>query len=287
MSNLIHSIQDRLRRVAKESGKDFQLILTRYFQERLLFRLSISEHRDNFCLKGGALLYALEREASRPTLDIDLLAMKSRLDKELFLQIFKEICSISYPEDGVQVDLSSITVVEIMEQRRYAGLKIKIPISLGKMRQPLSVDIGFGDVPVPDPGWMVYPTQLDMQAPEIKVYSTEAIIAEKFEAMIDLAESNSRMKDFYDVWKLLSKGEFEKDMLQKAISQTLRNRRTALTPNHPIFQTYFVEDVGRNKLWEGFLRRSKLNHAPSFREVMAEIQLHLQEVYKAYLDRNK
>lgn len=96
------SIQDRLHNVARYTGKDFQLILTRYFQERLLFRLSQTPHRDNFCLKGGALLYALERETSRPTLDIDLLSLKIRIDKERFDVIFREICGFQHPEDGVR-----------------------------------------------------------------------------------------------------------------------------------------------------------------------------------------
>lgn len=286
MSNSIQSIQDRLRKVAKATGKDFQLILTRYFQERLLFRLSKTRHREHFCLKGGALLYALERETSRPTLDIDLLSMKIGLDKALFLEIFREICTVSYPADGVQADAEKIAVTEIMEQRRYAGLRIKVPVSLGTMRQMMSIDIGFGDVATPNPDWMVYPTLLDMDAPEIKAYSPETVIAEKFEAMIDLAESNSRMKDFYDVWQLLSQRRFDADTLQKAIAQTFANRKTTLTHNHPIFQTAFVEDVGRNKLWEGFLHRSKLDTSPAFHEVLAVIREHLQGVYEALLSRD-
>ena len=193
MSISIASIQDRLRNVAKLTGKDFQLILTRYFQERLLFRLSQTPHRDNFCLKGGTLLYALERETSRPTLDIDLLSLEIRIDKELFDDIFREICGFLHLEDGVQFDYEKITVEEIMEQRRYAGLQIKVPVSLGTMRQLMKIDIGFGDVVTPKPDFMVYPTLLDMDAPEIKAYSRETVIAEKFEAMIDLSESNSRM----------------------------------------------------------------------------------------------
>ena len=287
MKHSIPSIQDKLHKVAKSAGKDFQLILTRYFQERLLFRLSQTRHREDFCLKGGALLYALERETSRPTLDIDLLSMKIRLDIVLFLDIFREIGEVSYPADGVQVDAAHITAKEIMEQRRYAGLRIKVPVSLGTMRQMMSIDIGFGDIATPYPDWMIYPTLLDMDAPEIRAYSTETVIAEKFEAMIDLAESNSRMKDFYDVWQLLSQRRFDMDTLQKAIFQTFANRKTALTPNHPIFQAAFGEDAGRNKLWEGFLRRSKLDAALPFHEVLTVIREHLQGIYEALLLKDK
>jgi len=280
MNISIASIQDRLRNVAKSTGKDFQLILTRYFQERLLFRLSQTPHRDNFCLKGGALLYALERETSRPTLDIDLLSLKIRIDKERFDEIFREICGFLHPEDGVQFDYEKITVAEIMEQRRYAGLQIKVPVSLGTMRQLMKIDIGFGDVVTPKPDFMTYPTLLDMKAPEIKAYSRETVIAEKFEAMIDLSESNSRMKDFYDVHQLLSQKQFDPKTLQLAISQTFKNRGTIVRLKHPIFETTFANDPTRNKLWEGFLQRSKLGNSVAFSEVMQCIREHLLSVYE-------
>ena len=280
MSLSIATIQDKLRNVAKSIGKDFQLVLTRYFQERLLFRLSQTTHRDNFCLKGGALLYALERETSRPTLDIDLLSLKIRIDKERFAGIFREICGFQHPDDCVQFDTEKITVSEIMEQRRYAGLQIKVPVSLGTMRQLMKIDIGFGDVVTPKPDFMTYPTLLDMKAPEIKAYSRETVIAEKFDAMIDLSESNSRMKDFYDVYQLLSKKQFDPEILQLAVSQTFRNRGTVMRRNHPIFETTFADDPTRNKLWEGFLLRSKLSDSVAFPEVMQCIREHLLPVYE-------
>lgn len=99
-----HSIQDRLRNIAKSSGRDFQLVLTRYFQERLLFRLSRSRYKEDFCLKGGALLYALDKEMSRPTLDIDLLSLKIKRDVEKFASIFREICELPVSADGLEFE---------------------------------------------------------------------------------------------------------------------------------------------------------------------------------------
>jgi len=281
MSISIHSLQDKLRTFAKSAGKDFQLILTRYFQERLLFRLSKSKYRDDFCLKGGALLYALERETSRPTLDIDLLSLKIRLDKERFAEIFREVLHLAYPEDGVQFETNSISVAEIMEQRKYAGLQIKVPVSLGTMRQLLKIDIAFGDIVTPEPNYMTYPTLLEMDAPVIKAYSPETIIAETFEAMIDLAESNSRMKDFYDIYQLLSKKRYEPQTLKLAIAQTFKNRGTVLRQKHPVFEPSFANDQARNKLWEGFLSRSKLSESIPFPEVLRYVREHLQPIYEA------
>jgi predicted nucleotidyltransferase component of viral defense system len=162
-----------------------------------------------------------------------------------------------------------------MEQRRYAGLQIKIPASLGTMRQTMKIDIGFGDVVTPSPSMMTYPTLLDMDAPEIKAYSPETVIAEKFEAMIDLAESNSRMKDFYDVYQLLSKHLFDAEVLQMAVKQTFENRKTVLKRNHPLFDSSFADNPDRNQLWERFIQRSKLDESVSFQEAMRVIRVFL------------
>lgn len=281
MSVSVASIQDKLRNLARAAGKDFQLILTRYFQERLLFRLSQTRHRDNFILKGGALLYALEGEASRPTLDLDLLSMKIRLDKALFERIFQEIGQFEHLADGIQFDTEKVEVAEIMEQRRYAGLQIKIPASLGTMRQIMKIDIGFGDVVTPSPNEMTYPTLLDMDAPTIRAYSTETVIAEKFEAMIDLAESNSRMKDFYDVHQLLSKKRVNIETLKQAVAQTFKNRGTASRRGHPLFDPNFATDPDRLKLWENFLKRSKLDDSIAFSTVMQSICADLQPLFES------
>lgn len=175
------------------------------------------------------------------------------------------------------MEADKITVREIMEQRRYAGLQIKVPASLGTMKQLIKIDIGFGDVVTPIPGIMTYPTLLEMDAPEIKAYSVETIIAEKFEAMIDLAEANSRMKDFYDVYQLLSKKRFDPNTLQEAILQTFKRRNTKLQPDHPLFQPDFAEDPIRNELWQNFLRRAKLDESLTFSEVLQVIREVLQK----------
>lgn len=275
MNHLIQSLQDKLRNIARSSGKDFQLILTRYFHERLLFRISKSEHADNFCLKGGALMYAWDRDTSRPTLDLDLLSLQIRMDQARFLKIFCEICNVPVPNDGVLFDANRMVIAEIMEQHKYRGLQIKLHASLGNMRQLVKVDIGYGDVVTPPPENMFYPVLLEMDAPKIKAYSPETVIAEKFEAMIDLAESNSRLKDFYDVYQLLSQKRFNEETLKNAIAQTFKNRRTVLRASHPLFKEQFATDTTRNERWTAFLSRTKIKDSPSFEVVMETIRQYL------------
>ena len=143
----------------------------------------------------------------------------------------------------------------------------------------MQIDIGFGDIIFPAPVEMDYPTLLDMKSPVIKAYSIESLVSEKFEAMIDLSELNSRMKDFYDVFRILSKGDFDKDNLKMAIAQTFKNRATILPDNHPLFTKDFAEDNTRNIQWHAFLRKANLDQSISFEEVMDLIASELELIY--------
>ena len=264
MKNHIVSIQARLRNLAQADGKNYQLILVRYFQERLIYRLSVSNYCDHFCLKGGALLYALAQNTSRPTLDIDFLGVKISSEQSYLKHIFTEICQKAIEQDGVIFNVESLVTSEIVKEGKYSGVRIKIEAFLGNIRQTLQIDIGFGDVVIPKPVFMVYPTLLAMNPPHIWAYSIESIIAEKFEAMIDLAETNSRMKDFYDIFHLLQANTVQKDTLKKAIVETFKNRRTETQFPHPIFSADFAQNERRLIQWQAFLRKSKLEQIIDF-----------------------
>lgn len=280
MKNLILSIQGKLRQLAQIDGKNFQLILIRYFQERLIYRLSISHYRENFCLKGGTLLYALEQEKSRPTLDIDLLGLKMSAEHAHLIKVFIEICEKNDEQDGVIFNTNSLIATEITKEGKYSGVRLKVEAQLGNIRQNLQIDIGFGDIIIPKPMLMVYPTLLEMNEPHIWAYSIESVIAEKFEAMIDLAETNSRMKDFYDVFQLLQSGNIQEDNLNEAIVQTFRRRQTQFIDAHPLFNNTFSRDEKRNQQWLAFLRKTKLDETIDFQEVMQVIKTNLLPIYE-------
>jgi predicted nucleotidyltransferase component of viral defense system len=280
MTNSVTSIQAKLRNLAQADGKNYQLILIRYFQERLIYRLSISNYCANFCLKGGALLYALEQEKSRPTLDIDLLGLKMSSEQLHLKHVFTEICQKNDEQDGVIFKLDSLVTSEIAKEGKYSGVRVKVDALLGSMRQTLQIDIGFGDIVIPKPVFMVYPTLLMMNKPQIWAYSIESIIAEKFEAMIDLAETNSRMKDFYDVFHLLQSDNLQKSTLQEAIIQTFKKRQTVFKIQHPLFNEAFATDAKRLIQWKSFLRKSKLDETLDFQVVMKAIRDDLFAFYE-------
>ena len=255
-------------------------MIIRYFQERLLYRLSISEFNDNFCLKGGVLLYFLDQNKSRPTIDIDFLAIKTDNDQNYVKYIFSEICGIEYKNDAVTFDYQDITVTEITKQANYNGIRINITGKLDTIKQRIQIDIGFGDIVYPKPLIVNYPVILEMKQPKIQVYSIYSAIAEKFEAMIELSEANSRMKDFYDVYTLLLNNKIDKTELENAIKITFRTRNTVYSENHSVFNDEFYTNADRLTQWNAFKRKAKITDNLTFETVLKKMKLELEPIYK-------
>ena len=163
-------------------------------------------------------MYAYERFAARPTLDIDFLGNNISNEGESIVAAFREICSVPYEEDGISFDTEHITAQNITEFKDYHGIRLSIPVKMDSISQVLTMDIGFGDVVTPNPIDLDYPVLLDyLPTVNILAYSLETVIAEKFHAVIDLADQSSRMKDYYDLYNLLSKEEYDSKILQEAI----------------------------------------------------------------------
>lgn len=132
------------------------------------------------------------------------------------------ICSIDVPSDGIMFQLDEMTTERIKEGANYEGVRVKVTALLGRMKKNLQFDIGFGDVVVPKPQLIDYPVLLDMATPQVQAYSKESVISEKFEAMITLSVMNSRMKDFYDIYTLLTANDFDGRMLYEAVFETFQ-----------------------------------------------------------------
>ena len=278
--NFSKSIKAKLLNMARNNGLDYQVLLTRFLYERLLYRLAVSRFKEKFCLKGGALLYAFEKEFSRPTLDIDLLGLKIKNDASLLIRIFTEIMSIPYENDGVVFDTNSLKTENIAEKKAYNGIRILFIAHLDSIRQRLQIDIGFGDVLIPEAQLLPYPVLIrDLPVPDILAYSLETVVAEKFHAMLDLAESNSRHKDFYDIYRILSQNELNEKHLIDAIRATFNNRKMIFKENHPLFTQSFYEDKNRQIMWKAFLRKIKYAENLEFSDVMKCITERLYPIY--------
>lgn len=201
MTNAV-SVKDRLRKQAAESGKTMQDKLVTFGVERTIYRISTSSYAEYFILKGGIFLYALfGGEYARATIDIDLPAQHIPNDADKMKKVFKDIFSIEC-DDALRFDLDTLEVINITEFKEYHGVNVSIMAYLDKTKAPVFIDIGFGDVIYPERIKMEFPVLLDMEVPEVYVYSIYSVIAEKFEAFVSLGLANSRYKDFYDIYIL-------------------------------------------------------------------------------------
>ena len=271
------SIRSKLLNIAKSEGIYYQTVLTRYFQERLIYRMSQTPYRQNFYLKGGALMYAHERFAARPTLDIDFLGNDISNNGERIIAAFREICSAPCAEDGVKYDVEHITSKNITELKDYHGVRISIPVSMGTVAQVLTMDIGFGDVVTPAPVDLDYPSLLNhLPSANILAYSLETVIAEKMHAVIDLADQSSRMKDYYDLYQILNTQELDTEVLQEAIARTFENRHTGYDPNTMFFRENFGANPIMGTRWESFMKKITAKQSIQFSEVAAYLQERLQ-----------
>lgn len=267
------SIRTKLLNVAKKENVFYQTILTRYFQERLLYRMSQTRYRNNFYLKGGALMYAYERFAARPTLDIDFLGNNISNEGTSIIAAFKEICSVPFEEDGVIFDVEHITAQNITEFKDYHGIRLSIPVKMDSIAQVLTMDIGFGDVVTPSPVNLDFPILLEhLPCANILACSLETVIAEKMHAIIDLADQSSRMKDYYDLHRILKEEKYDPEVLQEAIIRTFENRHTPYDENTMFFRKDFGINQQMEARWKAFMRKITKATDLSFSEVVAFIQ---------------
>ena len=283
IKNYGKSIRARLLNVAKQEDVFYQTILTRYFQERMLYRISRTRYRENFYLKGGALMYAYERFAARPTLDIDFLGTHISNDGELIAEAFREICAVGCKEDGVLFAGDKIVSQNITEFKDYHGVRLSIPVAMDTIAQVLTMDIGFGDVVTPNPVSLDYPLLLKgLPEASILAYSTETVIAEKMHAIIDLADQSSRMKDYYDIHHLLTSFQYDTAILQDAINRTFKNRHTSYNSDTMFFRKDFPNNPQMEVRWRAFLSKANINSALLFPEVVSWLQDTLKPYWTEY-----
>jgi predicted nucleotidyltransferase component of viral defense system len=267
------SVRARLLNLAKERNQPFDLILTRYTLERLLYRLSSSQYRERFVLKGAMLMTNWMDDPHRPTRDLDLLAFGDS-DPEAILSVFREIFAIK-ADDAVVFDIAALAVDRVRDEQAYGGLRIKTNATVDGAKVRVLIDIGFGDAVEPGLTEIELSVLLDQPAPRLRAYPYETVIAERFQAMVMLGRANSRMKDFYDIWVLARSHEFDGDRLARAIAATFARRNTEIPPERPdALTTAFAEDAIKQRQWNAFLEDVAVNPG-SLAEVIEELSAFL------------
>ncbi|MBY2988732.1 nucleotidyl transferase AbiEii/AbiGii toxin family protein [Rhizobium leguminosarum] len=250
--NVGASVRSRLLQLAKASGQSFDLVLTRFALERLLFRLSQSPHADRFVLKGAMLMMSWFDNPHRGTRDLDLLGFGDP-SPDSMLETFREILA-QEADDGVAFDADTLHVDRIREALDYGGLRLRVIATISGARINLTIDIGFGDALEPGVEVLDYPSMLDFPMPRLRAYARETVIAEKFQAIVMLGRVNSRMKDFYDIWILSRSFDFSDDRLARAIAATFDCRETPIPIDLPDALTdAFAKDQQKQRQWRAFI----------------------------------
>jgi len=260
-ANLAASIRQRLLNRARQEQETFDAVLNRFGRERLLYRIGISEYRDQFLLK-GAMLFALWYDMPhRPTRDMDLLGFGAG---ELFVleRVFREITQ-QLVEDGLRFS-ETVKADEIRKEANYAGARVTLLATLEQARIPLQVDIGFGDLVTPAPEQIDYPVLLeDLNPPRLGAYPVYTVIAEKLQAIVSLGMVNSRLKDYFDLQVLLEREQLDELVLAEAVRRTFAVRSTPLPQQVPMgLSSEFGDDLGKQNQWRAFLRRNEVAEVP-------------------------
>ena len=268
IKNIGASVRARLLCIARQREQTFDIVLTRYAIERLLYRLAQSPHAHRFVLKGAMLLMAWFDEPFRGSRDLDLLG-RGDPDPQSVLEDFKEILGMER-RDGVRFDADRTRMDRIREDNEYGGFRIRTTAGIGGARIAVAVDIGFGDATEPGIKMLDYPVLLDMPVPHLRGYAPETVVAEKFQAIVALGRVNSRMKDYYDLWMLNRSFDFERSRLAQAISATFARRGTRIPEETPDgLTTAFAEDIRKSRQWEAFKRDVTLDPGSLAAVVMA------------------
>ncbi|WP_404405716.1 nucleotidyl transferase AbiEii/AbiGii toxin family protein [Pelagibacterium halotolerans] len=272
LKNVGASVRGRLTRRASERKENVQLTLIRFAIERLLYRLSLSPHRDQFVLKGAMLFSLWAPTPYRATGDLDLLGYGDAAPERI-AAVFREICGIDVEDDGVVFKPETLQAEPARAEDEYSGVRVTMTAEIAGARLPIQIDIGFGDAVTPAVQEIDYPSLLDMPAPRLRAYPPETVVAEKFQALVALGMLNSRMKDFFDLWAISETFSFEGLILADAIRATFERRDTNVPAETPIALTpAFAEDAAKQAQWRGFLRRTALAMAPGpFAEMQAKV----------------
>lgn len=284
MADIGASVLAKLRNKAKETGRSNQLCMQLFCQEEFLRRLEKSKYADNFVLKGGLFLYTLTEFDSRVTVDVDFMLRKIPNTPEKLREVISEIIESDTMNDFITFEIKSVSPISVNKQ--YPGIHADIVAHIKNTRTPFWIDFGIGDVIVPGAKKRKLPTQLDdFPAPTVNTYSIETTVAEKLDAILGLMEFSSRMKDYYDIYYLANKFDFDGKTLAEALKKTFANRNRSFTIEQFDQMLSFSADDAMKKKWSAFCK--KVNTESGFDTVLETIRIFLLPPYQAAVNNEQ
>ena len=282
MADMAASVLARLKNKAAESGRSYQLCLQLFCQEEFLRRLEKSKYAENLVLKGGLFIYSLTDFDSRVTVDVDFLLRKIPNTPEQLKSVLEEIIAVETSNDFVTFEIKDVAPIAVA--KKYAGIGASVVARIKNTKTPFSIDFGIGDVIVPKQEKRKIPTQLtDFDAPTVNTYSVETTIAEKIDAILSLMEFSSRMKDYYDIYYIANKFDFDGKVLTEALKKTFANREHSFTVEQFEQVIGFADDDAMQKKWKAFVRKIDAK-TDDYSTVLNTIKAFLAEPFAAAIE---
>ena len=282
MADKAASVLARLKNIAVESGRSNQLCLQLFCQEEFLRRLSASKYADNFVLKGGLFLYSITNFDSRVTVDVDFLLQRIPNTPEQLRTVIKDILSVPTENDYITFEITDISPISVA--KKYSGISVSLVAHIKNTRTPFSIDFGVGDVIVPHQEKREIPTQLpDFESPIINTYSIETTVAEKIDAILNLMEFSSRMKDYYDIYYIANHFDFDGQVLVEALKKTFLNREHTFTKEQFKKMLTFADDKAMKQKWTAFIKKIDIQ-TDDFYHIIDTMEMFLSEPFTAYIN---
>lgn len=282
MADSASSVLARLKNKAKESGRSYQLCLQLFCQEEFLRRVEKSKYSENLVLKGGLFLYSITNFDSRVTVDVDFLLRSMPNTPEKLTEILNKIIAEDTGNDFITFEIKSVEPIAVA--KKYAGIGASMIAKIKNTKTPFGIGFGIGDVIVPNQEKRKIPTQLaDFESPVVNTYSVETTVAEKLDAVLSLMEFSSRMKDYYDIYYLANKFDFDGKVLTEALKKTFDNRNHIFTKEQFEHMLEFASDEAMQKKWKAFIKKINTK-TDDFETVLKMINAFLSKPIIATID---
>lgn len=284
---MIHTskqLKDKVRNVSKGDNNVAKALIRNFMMERFLERVSLSEYRNNFILKGGMLVASIVGVDMRATMDIDTTVKALPLNEEDAQRIISEICMISI-DDGVNFKITSLT--SIMTDFEYPGIRMMLEATLDRMRQAIKLDISTDDVITPAAVDYEYKLLFEERTISLLTYNKETLLAEKIQTIFARGIANTRLRDFYDIHSIMGtyENEVDKELLLEAFHATCKKRETVFTKAE-MFDTLALlkKDEGLAQMWEMFRKKNYYVGELEWEVVLRIVIKEIMELYEATLD---
>ena len=263
-------LKAKIRNLSGGDSIKAQILIRNFIMERFLERVSLSRYRDNFILKGGMLVSAVVGLNTRVTMDIDTTVKALELSKQNAIKTIEEIIAVEIP-DCVHFTITKVT--DIMEEHDYPGIRVMLEATLDNLRQAIRIDISTGDIITPGAVEYSYNLMFEERAIALWTYNLETLLAEKLETIMSRGTTNTRMREFYDIYIISRQEQIESAILKSAFLATSSKRNTAdqISDFRNILSTVYLDEVMRQE-WENFRNESFFIENLTWDEVMESVK---------------